>query len=178
MKALHAAVFYPLSVEEYRRGAANTYGLAVLDVSGNQGAYVRRLLVGGKFFHVQFEFNGDFLNLFIIQRPIILQKLYMKFPEFTLFVGRQGCYGRRPGKLVAGQGGMFDNQFDIIGVFFQQLLELRLETSAIRSLVVVEYSNGNGCVGLSPIWGSICDDFADQIDAHHVDLLVGIAAQY
>jgi hypothetical protein len=73
---------------------------------------------------------------------VIFKKLLVVIPEPSLPVGCQGRFGCVHRELVIAQGEIFVNQFYVLGVFLQHLLECRLEPDTIGSLVIPE--NGHG----------------------------------
>ena len=67
-------------------------------------------------------------------------------PEPSLPVGCQGRLGRVHRELVIAQGEILVNQFYVLGVFLQHLLEYRVEPDTVRSLVIAENGHGHWSV--------------------------------
>ena len=70
----------------------------------------------------------------------------MKFPEPVLFARRMGGNCRRLGKLVVSQREIFKNEFYVLGVFLEHLLEYRHQPGTVRSLEIVESGNHHRCI--------------------------------
>ena len=73
---------------------------------------------------------------------VIFEKVVVVIPKPSLPVGCQGRLCRVHRELVIAQGEILLNQFYVLGVFLQHLLECRLEPDTVRSLVIPE--NGHG----------------------------------
>ena len=70
--------------------------------------------------------------------PVIFEKLVVVIPEPSLPVGCQGRPGCAHCELMTAEREILVNQFYVLGVFLQHLLECRLEPGTVRSLVIAE----------------------------------------
>ena len=73
----------------------------------------------------------------------------MVLPELSLLAGGKGSLGGRPCQFVVPERKVFENQFDFSRVFLKQLLEYGDKPRAVRSLEIVENSDGHLGVGWS-----------------------------
>ena len=141
---MQTALFWKLSIYEDDRDSFNACLIALFDISGNQffdGWVLHRLV---KPLHIELELRSNFLNLGIVQGPVVLKELVMKLPEFPLSMRRQGRNSGLMSDWVYGrEGKILMDQLDLFGIFLQQLLEQRFESRTARSLIVTENSNGN-----------------------------------
>jgi hypothetical protein len=77
---------------------------------------------------------------------VIFKKFVVVVPEPSLAVGCQGRLGCVHRELVTAEGEILVNQFYVLGVFLQHLLECRLEPDTVGSLVIAENGHGHRSV--------------------------------
>jgi hypothetical protein len=53
---------------------------------------------------------------------------------------------------VTSNGEIFENNFDVCGVFFEQLLEFRHKPCTVRSLKITEDRNDDRCIHATLKW--------------------------
>ena len=115
-----------LSIQEHRRRSANTDLSSVLDILLDQLAAGCQLTVLIELVHVQPQLLSNLHNFLIVDLIVILEQLTVERPELTLFARGQGCHGALMGIFMIGQWEMLDHIADVVGEFFQQLLDIAL----------------------------------------------------
>jgi hypothetical protein len=142
MKPLKGSLIEQLSIYEYSRGSWNIRVTAFTQVPLNEGSDGRVLEVFVEPPHIQAYFPGDLLHFGITQTVLVDEQFFMDFPKLALLP----CCERGDGCLsciiMARKWKVFNNQFHIIRVFLQHLLEAGPKPRTVGSLVVIE--NGNG----------------------------------
>ena len=73
--------------------------------------------------HIQTHVYGNLHNFLIVELLVILKQLAVELPEFTLLSGSQGRHGALMGKFMVGKREVLNHIVDIIGEFFQHLLD-------------------------------------------------------
>ena len=74
---------------------------------------------------------------------MIFKQLTVKLPEFSLVARSQCRHGALVGELMVGEREVLDHIANVIGIFFQQLLDIALKASTVGSLVVIKYHDGD-----------------------------------
>jgi hypothetical protein len=108
--------------------------------------YLQIVQVPLEFLHIQTDFAGDIQKLLVVYPLDILEKPIVVFPEFTLFLGSEGSDCGFFGESVIGKGEAQKNQFHLIGVFLEHLLEHGREPRTGRSLKTAENSYLHRCI--------------------------------
>ena len=116
----------PLSIHKHRRRPANTDFLPIFNIFLDQAAAGCRLAVLIELVHIQIHPPGDFQNFFIVELLVIVKQLAVKLPEFALITRSQRSHGALMGELMVGKREVLDHIADVIGEFFQHLLDILL----------------------------------------------------
>lgn len=87
----------------------------------------------------------------------------MKFPELALFARRMDGNCRRFGKLMIFQRKILKNEFYVLGVFLEHLLEYRHQPSTVQSLEIVKRGNHYRCINWSFKRRAFNTDVMDKI---------------
>lgn len=143
LETLKTPILQLLSINEYRRRAADARLIAFHEISIDQA--LDRLAV-----HILTEFIDIKTQLFrkihktgVVQTRHILKYLIMVRPEFSLIICSKCCCCSRAGEFMHLKRKVFFNQLDFLRVFFQHLLEERINPRAEWSLVVAEDRDGD-----------------------------------
>jgi len=156
LQAIHVSVPHSLTIYIYRRHASDTHPnpflIILLDSSGNGGVF----LMTFNLCLVQFQLPSNLLNFLIIETRVIFEQLVVKFPEFTLAIGRQGGCGGLNCIFMASNRKVFVNQFYGSRIFLEQLLKLRRKPCTVPSLKVTENRYDDRRVLRSFEWRSRC----------------------
>jgi hypothetical protein len=115
-----------LSIQEHRRRSANTDLSSILDILLDQPLAGCRLTVLFELVHVQPQLLSDLHNFLIVDLIVILEQLAVERPELSLLARGQGCHSALMGIFMIGEWEMLDHIADVVGEFFQQLLDIAL----------------------------------------------------
>ena len=143
LHVLHVAVLHFPAVYENRRCSSNSQFETLVVILSYPGRLDGALPILIKLLLIQFELRDNFLYLLVIEAIVIFKKFVVKFPEFVLAAGGQSRHGCLNGKFMTSNREILENDFYIIGIFFEQLLELRHKLRAVPSLKVTEHRNNN-----------------------------------
>ena len=117
---------HTLSIQEHRRRSANTDLSPVFNILLDQPLAGRRLAVRVELVHIQPHLPGDLQNFLFVDLIVILEQLAVELPELTLFACSQRRHGALMGKLMVGEREVLDHIADVVGKFFQHLLDISL----------------------------------------------------
>ena len=134
-ETLQAALSLQAPVDENCGGTLDSGFPGPLDVLLNLTPHTGCHALGIESALVQIEEGADLFHLGLIELAVVGEKSVMKVPEPTLGMCRQGCSGSLLGKFMTAQGEVLENEFDLLGVFLEQLLEYRREPGAVGSLI-------------------------------------------
>ena len=129
-------------IYENRRRSLNSALNTIIYIAINQGRYPRVFQILIKLIHLQPNPFSNLVNLSIAEFPLIGIKFAMHFPKLSLPIRRQCSDRCLSGIRVAGKGKVLDNQFNLIRISFQHLLEKRLKAPAVGSLIIRKHSDG------------------------------------
>jgi hypothetical protein len=96
--------------------------------------------------HIQADLTGDLKQLLVIYALEICEKKVVVFPELTLSLGSEGCDRGLFGEFVVCKREAQKDQFHLIGVFLEHLLEYGRKPRTGRSLETTEDSYLHRCV--------------------------------
>ena len=97
----------------------------------------------------------------------------MKFPELTLFLGGESSSGCSFCRFVKVQRHIFEDNFYCFGVFFEHLLEQRLNFAAVRSLKIRKHNHGYR--GILPAQKR-CSTDVDILGERYINGCIGFVA--
>lgn len=160
-------------VDENCGGTLDTGFPGPLDVLLNLTPHTGCHALGIESALVQIEEGADLFHLGLIELAVVGEKSVMKVPEPTLGMCRQGGSGSLLGKFMAAQGEVLENEFDLLGVFLEQLLEYRREPGAVGSLKIGKNHHRHRRVGKSLGGRSVNGDLLDEIQVEHLNSFAG-----
>jgi hypothetical protein len=121
-----ARVVNTLSIHKHRRRSANT-DFRPFSIS----CWIKRWLDADwrsaiELVHIQPHLPGDLQNFRIVDLLVILEQPAVELPEFTLIARSQGRHGALMGKFMVRKREVLDRIANVIGEFFQHLLDIPL----------------------------------------------------
>ena len=134
------------SVDEDGWGASHFQIVTEPDILVYSCHYLQIIQVLLEFLHIQTDLAGDIEKLLVVYALDILEKPVVIFPEFTLFLGSEGCDCGFFRESVIGKRKAKKNQFHLIGEFLEHLLEHGREPRTSRSLETTENSYLHRCI--------------------------------
>jgi hypothetical protein len=123
LKAFQRSILQTSPVDKYGRDPANIQVNSLLIIVANLFFYGRVAKLGLKLRLIELEGAGDLLNFFLVQLAVILEQLVVKLPKFSLGRSRQGSLGGLESEAMIAQREILVNQFDLLGIFLEHLLE-------------------------------------------------------
>ena len=177
LKGLLARALHHPAGHEDRRSSADACLLTVCKVPVDDVLDCSILNVLVELLYVQPELPGDLLHLCIIERRLVLVDLLMKLPELSLPARCQCSRRSLTGKGVVRQRVVLHDKLHILGIFLQHLPEERFYPRAVRSLIIAEDRDRDGCI-LRPSEIQPLDiDLLDEVDLDDLEYACFTARQ-
>ena len=136
-----------LAVDENCGGASDTDPASLPDIAVDKGGDLRITALFSEPIHVQTQILCKLLEQFTVKFVVIFKHLIVVLPELPLLAGGKGSLGSGHRQLVVPQGEVFENQFNLFGIFLKHLLEYGDKPRAVRSLEVIESGDSHLGVG-------------------------------
>lgn len=166
-----------MTVDEDRWRTAHTGLVGLGNIGVDLGDRVGGLHIAAELLSVQIQTGADFIDGLVVQPVVAFEKLIVKFPELPLFSGGNRRLGRFKSKTMVSQGKILENDFYLLGILLDHLIEDRNEPGTVRSLEIAEYGDRDRCVGRSLGRGGPGVEILDDIDTDQLHRLAGLAEQ-
>ena len=134
------------SVDEDGWGTSHSQIVTEPDILVYSCHYLQIIHVLLEFLHIQTDLAGDIQKLLVVYALDILEKLVVVFPEFALLLGSKGCDCSFFGEFVVREGEAQKDEFHLLGVFLEHLLEYGREPRTGRSLKTTENGYLHRCI--------------------------------